>query len=290
MKSLNDAGMDGAMLVLVVYGAAATAFVPTIFPHARQLAGRWRTLLTILISGGAWNLLFTFAMISGDASRAVLLYYLSTLWMVIGARLFLREPLGALRIACAGIALLGAALVLDPREMVNGRLSLPDLYAIGAGMAHAITCLAFRFAADLPVTSKNAFMFVGTVIGAGALLSLSQATPGASCVSTNAFLLAFAFGLCWVMVADSLVQFGVSHIPSARAGILMLCELPITVISAAIIANERLGPLELIGGGLIMVASLVECCRAEESPDATGVASPAAGETPTARDRIASSG
>lgn len=280
MQMLNDAGMDGAMLTLVTYGAAATAFVPMVIPHARLLLRRWRTLMVILVSGGAWNLLFIFAMISGHAGRAVLLYYLSTLWMVIGARLVLGEPFVASRLFCAGIALLGAVLVLDPLQLLRGELALADLYAIGAGLAHAITCLAFRHAADIPVRNKNAFMFLGSVIGAGALLSLQPLSPAASCVSTNAFLLAFAFGLTWVMVADYLVQFGVSHLPSSRSAILMLCELPITVVSAAIITRQQLGALELAGGLLIMLASLVECVRSEaplpERPESNSNAAEAA--------------
>lgn len=270
MKMLNGLGLDASMLTLVAYAAAAFAVLPRCLCQRVALLSHRRTLLCIFVSGGCWCLCYSAAMVSGEASRVILLYYLSSIWTIIGGHVILKESLDARRWLCILMVLGGAALVLIEPSRFGGIVSVADVLALIAGLSHAVTNITYRFAEHIPVSTKNAALFLGGVATAALAISLQQPTVSATSISAQAWLAGAAFGLCWVLVADSLTQFGVSHLPASRSAVLLISELVFTVASAALLASEHLSPMKLLGGALIATATVFEVARGdcERSPAA----------------------
>lgn len=218
-------------------------------------------LIAILLLGGVWNLSYMLAMIKGHAGRVVLLCYLSSAWSIVGGRIFLRESVGAQRWLSVMLSLLGAWMIVGTSPLGKTPVDPTDLLAIVCGLAHAGTNLLFRRIEEIPVVSKNTAMFLGAVCAAG--IGLFGLDAGRTDATPLVWVAAGVFGMLWVLSAESLTQFGVSHLPVARSSILLIAELPITVISAALLANEHLRALEMAGGALIMLATVTEILRRE---------------------------
>jgi drug/metabolite transporter (DMT)-like permease len=260
IQALNAQGMGAVSLTLAAYGMAA---VVMLYPALRCWPDVWRArkiLLAIAVGGACWNLAFVGAMAEGEAGRRILFYYLSSSWSILGGRLFLGERIDMRRGASLVLAFAGAIVVLGISDQATGGLSWPDALAVLAGLAHATTNLCFRYAEDIPLPSKNGALFLGTALTAAAIFSLRGDSAG-PLPMTGAWLAAATFGAAWVLLADSLVQFGVSHMPAARSSVLMLAELPMTVVSAALIVGDRISGAELAGGVLIVGAALNELTR-----------------------------
>jgi drug/metabolite transporter (DMT)-like permease len=199
-------------------------------------------------------------MAEGEAGRRILLYYLSSSWSILGGRVFLGEVLDLRRWASVVLAFGGAIVVVGISDQDAGGMSWPDALAILAGLAHATTNLCFRYAEEVPLCCKNGALFLGSALAAAAIFPFLSETAGVL-PTTSVWLAAAVFGAAWVLLADSLVQYGVSHLPAARSSVLMLAELPMTIVTAAIIAGDRISGAELVGGVLIVGAALNELLR-----------------------------
>jgi drug/metabolite transporter (DMT)-like permease len=270
VKGLSGQGLSPLAITLTGYGAAALALLPSLLGERRRWWPRRPVLAAIAVSGAVWNLCFVAAMAAGEVSRLILLYYLSTGWAIVGGRLFLGEQLDRRRRTSVLFAFGGAVLVLAGAGLGRPSATSADLLAVVAGVAHATTNLLFRLADDIPVTAKNGAMFGGTAVAGITLLAVGAGEIPV--VSGSLWLAAAAFGLGWVMVADSLVQYGVSHLPASRSAVLVLSELPCTILSATVLAGDRLAPNELGGGAMIVMATLNELFRAAPAAEGEVVA------------------
>ena len=260
IQALNAQGLGAVPLTLAANGTAALVML---YPALRRWPEVWRArgiLLAIAVGGACWNLAFAGAMAEGEAGRRILLYYLSSSWSILGGRFFLGERLDVRRAASLVLAFAGAIVVLGISDQATGGMSWPDALAIVAGLAHASTNLCFRYAEKLALCCKTGALFLGSALAAAAIFPFLGDSAGMQ-PSTNAWLAAAIFGAAWVLLADSLVQYGVSHMPAARSSVLMLAELPMTVVSAALIAGDRISGVELVGGALIAGAALNELIR-----------------------------
>jgi drug/metabolite transporter (DMT)-like permease len=63
------------------------------------------------------------------------------------------------------------------------------------------------------------------------------------------------FGVAAAMVA---IMWAATKLDPARVGVLLMAEVFVSAISAALIAGESLSWIELLGGGLVLIAGLIE--------------------------------
>jgi drug/metabolite transporter (DMT)-like permease len=272
IQALGTRGVDAISLTLLANGTAAVALLRSVF-RCLPAVRHWRgTLIAIAIGGAVWNLGFIAAMAEGDAGRRALLCYLSPGWAILGGRVFLGEVVDFRRWLSVLFALGGACIVLGSSGLETGHLAWPDLVAIAAGLGQAGTNLLFRHAAEVPLCCKNGAMFLGSALAAGVLLFAAGGGSGAG-APPEAWLLAAFLGAAWVLLADGLVQYGVSRLPAARSSVLLLIELPLTIVSAALIAGEGITGPELGGGLLILGAAFNELIR-NDAPVAAVAAAP----------------
>ena len=150
-----------------------------------------------------------------------------------------------------------------------GELRWMDLIAIGAGFFYACQNVAARAATGIPVSVKVARR----------LRRLRRRRPGIAAhrghefppIDTTLALQLGAFTVFWLLAAMWTQVYGVSHLEAGRAAVLVVFELVAAVVSAMIIAGERLDTLGWIGAALITGAALVE---ARANPSTTKEQSP----------------
>ncbi len=267
LRAVEAAGVPSALTGALCYGVPLIPLLPFLFFRRRELAeGGWR----VLLCGGSLaccNVLFAVAVVLGDVSTIILLFYLSPIWSTLLERIFMGTRLTAIRWAGIALALLGL-LVL---QGFDGRLPLPASLAewmgLGAGMCWAVALLTARMWSKITVLDKSIVQF-GCALPAGLVLFVLVGGGGmvVPWPSGDTLLAAapwiVATGFIWVVPAMVLSLWGAGRLSPGRASILMTSEVVVGVGSAAWLAGEPLGWPKLLGGLLIVSASLLESWQA----------------------------
>jgi drug/metabolite transporter (DMT)-like permease len=274
LKHFAAAGLSGPLLALCTYGSLGLLGLAWVAASWRKgpspAAGptsawpsEWRWLLLLAVAGGWANAAFVHAMALGDVVRVMLLFYLSPVWAVLGGWVLLGEPLSARRLSAVALALLGAFWVIGGSAALHAPLGLADALALSAGLAFAANNLVARRAQRLSMASKTIAVLVGSGLVAGLTLWVSGESLG-SVVSSLGSLgwglgagLA-AYALVWTVLATATWQFGVTHVEAGRAGVILVAELVVGVVSAALLGDEHLGVREWLGAGLVTLAAVLE--------------------------------
>jgi drug/metabolite transporter (DMT)-like permease len=259
LKQFAAAGLSGPVLSLLSYGVVGLC---TFFLLWRERAA-WRAqthvLLALALVGGWANSAFVQALVIGDVVRVMLLFYLSPVWSVLGGWLLLGEALRPARIVAVVLALIGLWLVLGGNRAFDTPPSRADLLALSAGICFAGNNLLTRAGQGIPLASKSVAVYVGCgVWSVVMMLATGLAWPAASLLVQPLGLAVVAYGLLWMGLATVTWQYGVTHIESGRAGVVLIAELLVAVGSSSWINGESLAALEWLGGGLILAAALIE--------------------------------
>ena len=225
-------------------------------------------LWVLMLAAGLTNAAFNWGTVIGDVVRVVLLFYLMPLWSVLLARVLLNEPLTWSAGARIALALVGAGIVLRPEGSTGWAvLPLPQSLADGLGLlggfAFALNNVMLKREAHRPEEGRALAMFVGGAVVAGALaagLSTQGSVPwpfAAGVAALPVWVIALAMTMSVLFLGSNLaLQFGASRLPTHVTSVLMLSEVLVAAVSAALLGAGRItGPL-LLGGGLIVVAAI----------------------------------
>ncbi|WP_224365412.1 DMT family transporter [Hyalangium versicolor] len=243
---LRPAGLTGQQSALL---ALLTVALPTPFLLNKQALKDRRAILALVIMGvaDAINVALFFAAVNiGPVSVAVLTHYLAPLLVALTAPWVAREPRSPRALIGAPLTSLGLALLLwKPGASFSGWTAL-----LGAGSAifFAITVFTAKEAArawsPLGVTSVHSAVSVVTLLllfGRGALPPL---TPSA--------LWIVAGGVLCALTGNILFNTGLRRIPAATTGALTYMEPLTATLIGWLCFHEELGPLGLLGGGLVL--------------------------------------
>lgn len=256
LKAFAAQGLSGLNLSLLSYGPVGLL---GLYFAVRERAA-WRAdargVLLLALVGGYANVAFVCALMLGDVVRVMLLFYLSPVWSVLGGRIFLAEQVSRRRLLAVGLALAGLWLVIGGTEAFRASLSLADWLALSAGLAFAGNNLISRATPAVPLRTKTGVVFLGGgLVAAIAVGWQGLPLPALTSGLAGAVLL---YGFGWLLLAMAAWQYGVTHLETGRAGVILITELVVAVLSAALFGDAHLLPPMWLGGLLIAAASLVE--------------------------------
>jgi drug/metabolite transporter (DMT)-like permease len=269
LKWLEAHGVGTLWTTLFIFSACTLA-VLVVRPGSVRRSLASPQLLWLMLASGLTNVCFNVALATGDVVRSVLLFYLMPMWVVILARWLLREPVTASALGRIALALTGAVLVLG-----EGKLVLPvpssvaDWLAVVAGFCFGLNNVLLRRFADLADDVRSLAMFSGAVFCAPvamvALALAGQAPPLALQGSAWLVLLLFAMA---VLVGNLALQYGATRLRANVLSVLMLAEILVASVSAWWVGSAQLSATTLIGGLLIVSASLLAIVTRGPAPQA----------------------
>jgi len=258
LKFFGDAGFSSVALLFVAYGSLTLIGLPLLMRHARQWRRpEWSVIALVFLFGGYANVAFNTSMMYGNVVRSMALFYTLPVWALLGAYFFLGEAVTRWRALAALFAVVGAWLILGGVNIFVSPPGWMDFLALTSGFAYAMNNLCFRATPSLAIAPKIATMFFSGAFFTALLLfcgveSLPQHAP------LSLWLLAGAFGLCWILLANVGTQWGVTHMEAGRAAVIIVLELVIAVITSFFWGDTHLSIIEWCGAALILVAALME--------------------------------
>jgi drug/metabolite transporter (DMT)-like permease len=269
LKHFGAHGVEGPLVTLVAHGSVGVLALPLLWRSRRLWLPWWREMALLTFLGGLANICFASAMLLGDVTRVMVLFYLLPAWGVLGGRWLLGESIDRFRGLSLLCALLGAFLILGGPKIFASPPGFIDLVAIISGLTLALNNVIFRKLQQVPVGSKIAANFVGCLLWAF-FITLLSAAP----IPTVPLLLWFevmGFGLVWILLATVGTLWGVHHMEAGRSSVLIIMELTTAVTSAAIITRRAPLPVECVGAAFIVACALLEARRpAPEMPTSAG--------------------
>lgn len=261
LKHFGGYGIDGPIVTLFGHGTVAVVLaLPVLWRSFASYAAYPGSAALLAVCGGLANLAFAWAMILGDVTRVMVLFYLLPAWGVLGGWLVLGERIDKQRAASLGFALLGTFFVLGGPGIEASPPSFADLLAVVAGLALAVNNIVFRRLQDVPIPSKLAFNFLGCLLWA-LLLLVSGVSHVPSGVPASVWAGVSAFGLFWIFAATAGTLWAVHHMEASRSSVLIIMELITAVGSAAVVTGRIPSAIEWCGGALILLSAVLEAWR-----------------------------
>jgi drug/metabolite transporter (DMT)-like permease len=235
------------------FALGALALLPAVRYQGHALSvprAEWRYVAFLAVSLAANFVLTLSALEIGGVGRTAVLVYTMPFWVIVFARIWLKERMGTLQWVAVGLAFCGLIVLVDIGHL---RGWLASLFAVLAGASWAVSVIVVK---SIQGRIRTHMMSV-TVwqMGACALLlwlySWTAATPAIQWtwqfVAMMLFSAVLASALSWM-----LFYYALARLPAGVAGLGTLATPVIGVITAWIHLGERPSAHDL--GGMLMIA------------------------------------
>lgn len=247
-------GIAGVTLLLLV-------------PAARRGWG-WRPLL-VGAAYAAAGICFVLANRLTTSASAIFIQAASPLYVLVLSPLLLKEPVSARDVLFMIPVGLGLSLFFLGDQGAVATAPDPatgNLLSVGAGIAFAFAVIGFRWlgregavhgATSLTAAAMGSFL--ACAIALPMALPLGGHSPGDWAVLI--YLGVFQIGLAYVFVAK-----GVARLPALEVSVLLLVEPALNPIWTWLVHGEVPGTAALVGGSLVLGATVARALWPEPSP------------------------
>ena len=260
LRHLEGLGFTGANAGIGLYIGCLVILLPFTLRFGVIIQTQWRILLfSSLLTGAAFSL-FTTALVLTDVIRAILLFYLTPAWGTILGLLFLGERLYRDRSLALLFAFVGMVVILGG----DGGIPIPrttgDIFALLSGIFWAIGSMFLLKAPEIPARVQVFGFFLGALVLSLITLGVIQGQGGVR-ISISREPIVLGYVLIYTLYMIPMVFLTIlpaTVLPPARIGVLLMSEVVVGAISAALLSGEAFGAREALGTLLIVAAALFE--------------------------------
>ena len=180
-------------------------------------------------------------------------------WAVFGER----PRLGFL--VATLIAFAGMLLIVSPKVAAGGHALAGDALALGAAWFYAAYILAV---AQLRTRYGTAVvMFLSTLIFSALLLPFAL-TEKILPDTTHGWLLLWGCALSAQALGQSLIAYGLAHLPATLGAVALYLQVVAAAVYAWLLLDERLAPLQLAGGAIVLIGIALARAARSTAPQA----------------------
>lgn len=230
-----------------------------------------RNNLIVGVGFGLSMVLYFAGVLISDVIRVIFLFYLLPVWTTIFAKLIYGEPIGLLRTAAIGLALFGLSLLLNEGTGFPFPQNAGDFCGLSAGIIWGLCLVFIRGKRTVGAFANTVAIFAFALLFSTALALISWffdiqlSGTGTASVNTltgagylNAILFAFVFGVFVLWPAMIGQIWGARLVPAPTTALLTMTEILFASASATIMIGTSLSAVSLIGGGIIILAVLID--------------------------------
>jgi drug/metabolite transporter (DMT)-like permease len=196
------------------------------------------------------SLTYFTALRSLPASVVVLVAYIYPSLVVLAGWLFLRRSVSAWHGLALIASFIGVALLVGGAQF---QVAWALVFAIASPMIY--TCyilLGERVMTSVPAVGASAVIMSGAAVAFCILAALQHELRLPATIEQLG--VAVGIALFPTMIAISLFMASLPRIGAARASLLSTIEPVVTVLLAAALLGDRLAPVQLLGGALVLLA------------------------------------
>lgn len=247
-------GAEPVGVLAVRFGLAAAVLLGLARLRGEPLP-RGRPLAALLGLGGlgyvTMSLCYFFALERISAGLAsLLLYFYPALVVVLGAVL-LRDRPRPVAVACVVVATAGTALTIGP---VQGGQGLGVLLGLGSALAYSLYILGSSRVVGVGPLATSATVLTAC---AGVYGTLAVVTGPQLPTAPSAWAALVGVALIGTVVAVTAFFAALALLGPADTAVVSTVEPVVSIAAAALVLGERLGPLQLAGGVLVLLAVAV---------------------------------
>ncbi|MDH3629660.1 MAG: DMT family transporter [Gammaproteobacteria bacterium] len=260
-RLLLEAGMTGGWGTVAQYVISLAVLSPIAlwrFLNGKQV-GFQHWACGLLLGSGA--IFYANSFLVTDIIRALVFFYLAPIWATLVEVLFLKRIPNWPRAVSIVLALGGVWIVVGLDVGVPLPVNLGDWFGLVAGLL--IAAGAARTEIEQPqgifplLFIVIVFCFLSSVCQYP-LLADSVGTMPTIDVAMSSLPLLVGITLLFVLPTTAILFWSPSRIGTGVFGILILSELVVGVISAALLTDEPFGWREVVGATMILLAGIVE--------------------------------
>jgi drug/metabolite transporter (DMT)-like permease len=260
VRRLADLGLGGAWGTLAIVAVATSLLSPFAYHKRQRLRHSSPVALASVALGGFAFALYSIGFLYGRVAIIAILFFLTPVWSTLIGRYVMGWSTPPMRIAALVAGVAGLVLVLG----ADGDLPVPRSFGEGLGLLSgflwSVATTGIRAKSDTG-PAETAFVFAaGALFGCLLLAPILEPAPPPSSMGQWGWVLGWtlaADGLWWGLSLSALM-WATARLEPARVGILLMAEVLIGATSAALISGEHLGPVEVIGGALVLCAGVLE--------------------------------
>lgn len=268
IRWLGAQGLSATWAGIVLFAASLILLAPLCWRDRKTIALEWRRLLIGGAFTGAAFGLYTVSLFHTDVVRSILLFYLTPIWGTLLGLIFLGERLGLNKVIALALGVLGLCVVLGDGLSLPWPKNLGDTLALLSGITWALGTLGLYKAGQTGVTSQiMAFLggafavtFFAALLMSDAIFTQADATWGIALLGSAALFGLFTIPMTWLTVWPT------TYLTPARVGLLLMSEIVVGLISAALFSGEPFGWREMIGAFCIVAAALSELSSTSTTP------------------------
>ncbi len=247
-------GIDTFTLLFLRFTFSAV-LMAVILAFRHEGLPKGRTLLLLIGMGGIGYVGQSFSYLSAikyaSAGLVALLLYLYPAFVAVLSVVFLKEKLTPIKITALVMATMGAALTANPQ----GGQWLGVLFALAAGLVYSVyIVVGDGVMKQVSSIQSSTVIFASAGLVYGGLTAVNQPHWPASGFG---WLIVAGITVIATVIPVSAFLAGLKRIGATNAAMLSTLEPVVTVILAAWLFSERLAPLSLLGGGLILAAVIL---------------------------------
>ncbi|MFT5115303.1 MAG: drug/metabolite transporter (DMT)-like permease [Parasphingorhabdus sp.] len=260
LRHVESLGVVGHWSVIAVNSWPLLICLPLMAWQWKALKPCIKQCLLFGLFSGAGLGMYAMGLVYSSVIRATMLFYLTPVWSMLAAYLILREPTAWqswLTILC-GFA--GLILMLSGGNEHSVPFNIGDIFALVSGVCWALAVVVLRRHPNLPPLGTTGCQFaVASIVPLllGWLILDNPQTPDLQ-QWLEAGIVLGAFSIC-ILLPSLLVIFKLAGtLPPVRVGILMMSEVAVAMLTAALLTNELMGAIEWLGASLILAAAVAE--------------------------------
>lgn len=260
-RLLLDAGMTGGWGTVAQYAISLAVLLPIAIwrvLNGKQIGMRHWACGLLLGSGAIF---YANSLLVTEVIRALVFFYLTPLWATLIEVVFLKRRLGWSRVGTVTLALAGVWIAIGSDVGIPVPIYLGDWFGLLAGFL--IAAGAARTEVEQP-DGVFPILFLVVLFGLFATIYqypiLSSAIGDIPTFDVALVSLPFLLGLSllFVLPTTALIFWSPPRIGTGVFGVLILSELVVGVISAALLTDEPFGWPQAVGATLIIVAGILE--------------------------------
>lgn len=260
LRGMDRAGMTDAWATVMFYGVPLLLFFPWIFVNWRRILRCGWKMQWIGITTGIALAFYSNALLYTEVVRALVIYYTTPVWSLLLARIVLGETVTTARVLAIFLGLAGMLVMFGIDLGFPWPKNIGDWMALIAAMGWAVAAVLLRQEDGSRSVEICSVYFIYGVIAA-VIMALSPMAGDIEIPQWSVVLevLPWAIPIAIIVIPGAYAAYwGAPHLNPGVVGLLFMTELSVGGITAALWANEPLGPRELTGIALITLAGLME--------------------------------